>query len=201
MTAVDGRRIRGDESRSAVMKLAVDVASVEGLDGLSIGSLAAGADRSKSGVIALFGTKERLQLATIEAGRAIFADNVIRPALQKKGGLERLNALLDGWIVYSEKRVFAGGCFFAAATAEFGSRPGPMRDAVAVAVSEWNDCIRRVIIRAIDLGELDDVLDVEQCLFEIRALLDGANADSLLFGTSEPYVRARTALARMFPAR
>jgi AcrR family transcriptional regulator len=201
MALTDGRRVRGDESRSAVMKLAVDIASVEGLDGLSIGSLAAGAARSKSGVIALFGTKERLQLATIEAGRVIFADHVIRPALQKEGGLERLHALLEGWIAYSERRVFSGGCFFAAATAEFGSRPGPLRDAVAAAVAEWNDCIRRVIDRAIDRGELDRATDVDQCLFEIRALLDAANSDSLLFGTSEPYARARTALARMFPTR
>jgi AcrR family transcriptional regulator len=182
------------------MKLALDIASVEGLERLSIGSLAAGASRSKSGVIALFGTKQRLQLATIEAGRAIFADTVIRPALKKKGGLERLHTLLKRWLFYSESRVFAGGCFFAAATVELDSQPGPLRDAIASAIVEWDDCIRRVISRAIDLGELDAATDVEQCAFEIRALLDAANSDSLLFGTSEPYARARIALARMFPA-
>jgi AcrR family transcriptional regulator len=199
MTSVDGRRVRGDESRSAVMKLAVNIASVDGLEGLSIGSLADRAARSKSGVISLFGTKERLQLATIEASRAIFTDTVIRPALRKKGGLERLSTLLKRWIFYSESRVFAGGCFFVAATVELGSRPGPLRDAIASAIVDWNDCIRRVISRAIDMGELDPATDVEQCLFEIRALLDAANSDSLLFGTSEPYARARTALTRMFP--
>jgi AcrR family transcriptional regulator len=199
MTTTDGRKARGAISRSTVMRLAVDIASVEGLEGLSIGTLASGAKLSKSGVVALFGTKEQLQLAAIEAAREIFINAVIAPALAVTGGRARLDALLEGWIQYSESRVFAGGCFFAAAMAELGSRPGPLRDAVADQMEAWADTLRRVITRAVDHGELEPVAEIDQLVFEIRALLDGANTDSLLTGSSEPYARVRSALTRLLP--
>jgi len=126
MTIVDGRRARGDLSREIVMRLAVDIASVDGLEGLSIGTLAMGANLSKSGVVALFGNKEKLQLAAIEAAREIFIAVVIAPALKLQGGRERLEGLLENWIRYSEGRIFAGGCFFAAATATRVSSMLPM---------------------------------------------------------------------------
>jgi AcrR family transcriptional regulator len=199
MTTTDGRRARGAISRSTVMRLAVDIASVEGLEGLSIGTLASGANLSKSGVVALFGTKEQLQLAALEAAREIFISAVIAPALAIKGGRARLDTLLEGWIQYSENRVFAGGCFFAAAMAEVGSRPGVLRDAVAAHMEAWADTLHRVLTRAVEHGELEPVAEVDQLVFEIRTLLDGANTDSLLTGSSEPYARARTALKRLLP--
>ncbi len=197
MTTTDGRRARGDLSRETVMRLAVDIASVDGLEGLSIGTLAMGANLSKSGVVALFGNKEKLQLAAIEAAREIFVAAVIAPALTLQGGRERLDGLLDNWIRYSEGRVFAGGCFFAAATAEVGSKQGPVHDAVADQLRAWDDTISRVIIRAVDKGELARPDDVGQLAFEIRSVLDGANTDSLIFGSPAPYARARTALAKL----
>ena len=197
MSTSDGRRARGAISRQAVMSLAVDIASVDGLEGLSLSNLAAGAQLSKSGVAALFGTKEQLQLAAIEAARRIFIDAVIAPALEVKGGRARLDALLDNWIRYSETRIFTGGCFFAAATAELSSRPGPMRDAITAQLESWSDVLSRVIARAVDAGELERPEDIGQLVFEIRALLDGANTDSLLFGSSAPYERARVGLRRL----
>ena len=197
MTTTDGRRARGAISRHTVMRLAVDIASVEGLEGLSLSNLAAGASLSKSGVAALFGTKEQLQLAAIDTARDIFIEAVIAPALLVKGGRARLDALLDNWIRYSENRVFTGGCFFAAATAELSSRPGPMRDAIATQIESWNDSLSRVIARAVEAGELSRPDDIGQLVFEIRALLDGANTDSLLFGSAAPYDRARVGLRRL----
>lgn len=197
MSTTDGRKVRGALSRSTVMHLAVDIASVQGLDRLTIGTLATGTSLSKSGIVALFGTKQKLQLAAIEAAREIFIRSVIAPALEVPGGRARLDALLDGWILYSETRVFAGGCFFAAATAEVASQPGPVRDAVAQQIEAWNETLARVISRAAAAGELPLPSDVEQLAFEIRAVLDAANTDSLLFGSAEPYARARRALERM----
>ncbi len=197
MTTTDGRRARGAISRETVMRLAVDIASVDGLEGLSIGTLAIGANLSKSGVVALFGTKEKLQLAAIEAAREIFVAAVIVPALTLQGGRERLEGLLENWIRYSENRVFAGGCFFAAATAEVAAKHGAVHDAVAAQLESWNDTISRVIGRAVERGELTAPDDVGQLAFEIRSVLDGANTDSLIFGSSAPYERARIALRRL----
>jgi len=196
-TIADGRRARGDESRRQVMERAVDLASTNGLEGLSIGGLAAETDRSKGGVVALFGTKEQLQLATIEAAREIFIERVVAPALAVPGGRDRVRALLEGWLDYSEGRVFSGGCFFAAASMEVGARPGPLRDAVAVALADWHETVRRVIQRAIDRGELAPTVDARQLTFEVTALLDGANSASRLGDSPEPYARARAALARL----
>ena len=196
-TIADGRRARGDESRRRVMERAVDLASLGGLDGLSIGALAADTDRSKGGVVALFGTKEQLQLATVEAAREIFIERVIAPALQVAGGRDRLDALLNGWLDYSETRVFAGGCFFAAAAMELGPRPGPVRDAVALTMAEWHDTVRRVIQRAMDAGELATSTQAEQLAFEVTAILDGANSASRLTDSAAPYARARVALQRL----
>ena len=179
------------------MAVAVDLASVEGLDGLSIGELAVRTGMSKGGVVALFGSKERLQLATVDAAIEVFHEQVLVPALAEKGGLARLRALTDSWLRYSQSRVFSGGCFFAAASAELGSRPGTVRDAIAKAMTDWQVFVRRTVERAIERGELAADTDAGQLSFEITSLLDGANDLSLLFGSDEPYARARTALGRL----
>ena len=118
----DGRRLRGDASRRAVLRLAVDQASLSGLDSLTIGTLAADAGVSKSNVATLFGSKLDLQLATIEAAREIFIDAVIAPALAEPHGLARLVAIVELWLDYSESRVFAGGCFFRAVAADASAK-------------------------------------------------------------------------------
>jgi len=178
-----------------VLASAVDLATIEGLDGLSIGRLALAANVSKSGVATLFGTKERLQLATVEAAAQRFREVVLEPARVEPRGIRRIVALLDAWIAYSRDRVFPGGCFFAAAQADFDAKPGPVRDAVAAAYRSWNDYVRIALGYAIDQGELDAGTDVELLSFEFMALLDGANTRSVMSGSSEPYVLARRALA------
>lgn len=193
----DGRRARGEHSRRVVMERAVNLATVDGLDGLSIGGLATEASMSKGGIVALFGTKEQLQLATVETARQIFTDTVIAPALAAPRGLARVRALLENWLAYSEGRVFEGGCFFAAATAEVGSKPGPVRDAVAAAIIEWRAFLAEAVRRAVDAGDLPAGTDIEQLTFELTAMLDAANADSLLGTSAEPYARARRGVARL----
>src|SRR3954451_17694023 len=110
--APDGRRLRGDSSRRAVMAVAVDLASVDGLDGLSMGALAARSGMSKGGVVALFGSKEQLQLATVHAAIEVLTEHVLVTALSQKGGIARLQVLTESFLRYSQSRVFAGGCFF-----------------------------------------------------------------------------------------
>jgi AcrR family transcriptional regulator len=194
MTVTDGRRARGDVSRHAVLTVAVDLATVSGLDGLTIGGLASAVSMSKGGIAGLFGSKQELQLATVAAAAEIFQRAVIAPALTAPAGLTRLRALVEGWLDYSETRVFPGGCFFAAATAEYRSRPGPVRDAVAANLLRWRDFLAEAITRAMATGELAADTDAHQLVFEINALLDAANDSSLLFDSAVPYARARVAV-------
>jgi AcrR family transcriptional regulator len=185
----DGRIRRGDRTRRAVLARAVDIASVEGLDGLSIGRLAGDLGISKSGLIGHFGSKEELQLSTIRAARAIFATTVIEPAMRSSAGLARVRALLDAWLDYSSDRRFPGGCFFARAMHEYAARPGAVRDALSVVDEEWLGLIASTIEEAQAAGEIDPSVDATQLAFDLDAYLDSANLRSLL-GRTDVYDRA-----------
>lgn len=190
----DGRFRRGDVTRRAVLQQAVDVASVEGLDGLSIGRLAKELGISKSGLFAHFGAKEELQLATIRAARAIFAKTVVLPAMETPPGLARVSALMESWLDYSRDRQFPGGCFFARATHEYAARPGPVRDALVAADEEWIGLIRQAIEESRELGEVRPDTDPVQLAFDLDAALESANLRSLLGGSQEIYDQAQRSI-------
>ncbi len=150
----DGRRARGMRSRAAVLERSVQMASREGLEGLTIGALAADLEVHKSNVFALFGSKQELQLATLAAARAILIEHVIAPALASAEGLPRLLAIGDAWCEYLGADVFAGGCFLCAASTEMDGRPGPVRDAVASVMREWIAVLHANVEAAIAAGDL-----------------------------------------------
>lgn len=196
----DGRLARGATSRRAVMRAAMDLASVEGLERLSIGALATETAMSKGGIVALFGAKEQLQLATVAAAAEVFRETVVVPALAFKG-IERLHAVVDAWLRYSETRVFRGGCFFAAVSGELAASPAPVREAVVSALKQWYDFLGGTIDRAVAAGEMSPQTDAQQLVFEMTSMLDGANSMSLLLESAEPYARARAAIGRLLAAQ
>lgn len=187
----------GERTFRQILAAAVEIASVEGLEGLTIGRLADELKMSKSGLFAHFGSKEKLQLATIDAAREIFIEEVLRPALSQPRGVARLEALCRRWISYSERKVFRGGCFFAAAAAEFDSRPGPIRDRIALEMHEWIRTLETAVRKAMEAGDLDAKTDPAQLAFEIHALMTSANFTSQLFGQKRSYQRAKVALQRL----
>jgi AcrR family transcriptional regulator len=191
----DGRVQRGERSRANVLQIAADLATTQGLEGLSIAAVAERAGMSKAGVVGLFGSKLQLQLATVRAARETYIELVTGPALAVPGGIDRVIAVADNMLDYSEQRVHTGGCFFAATSAELGSRPGPVRDAVLVAMDEWYGFVEFSVRRAVDRGEL--AADPEQLAFEICAVLDSANRRSLLTGSVEPYAQARASVRKL----
>src|SRR3954454_12489454 len=192
--ATDGRICRGDETRRVVLRRAVDLASVEGLDGVTIGRLAQELSISKSGLFAHFGSKEELQLATIRAARAIFARAVVEPAMGRQAGMVRLRALLEGWLDYSSGREFPGGCFFSRATHEYAARPCSVRDALRDVDAEWLGLLAATVDQARELGEMRADVDSRQLAYELDAYLDSANMRSLLDGDLAVYDVARAAV-------
>lgn len=183
----DGRLARGARSRRTILRHAVDVASLEGLNGLTIGRLATDLGVSKSNVQTLFTTKENLQLATAELAREEFLAAVVRPALTRSRGA-RLRALVDAWLDYAEKPLFPGGCFWAANLPDFDSRPGPVRDTLARHQRDW---------RAVIAKELT-VPDPDRTAFQIDAVLTATNI-ALRLGDKDAVANARQiidALAR-----
>jgi AcrR family transcriptional regulator len=171
----DGRRAKGMRSRATVLERSVQMASREGLEGLTIGALAAELEVHKSSVFALFGSKEELQLATLANARAILIDQVITPSLASEAGLPRLLAIGEAWCDYLLSEVFAGGCFMCAASAEMDGRPGPVRDAVAAAMREWVAVLSANVKTAIASGDLRADIDPTAVAFRLNALGMAAN--------------------------
>jgi AcrR family transcriptional regulator len=182
---------KGSRTHASILDQAARLATVEGLDRLSIGQLAGATGLSKSGLYAHFGSKEQLQLATIERAREIFLEEVVRPALAAPRGSRRLIALCDAFLSHVERRVFPGGCFFSAASVEVGSRKGQVHDVIAQNQAEWLALLERLVSEAQETGELARDLDPAQLAFELHALVVGANNAFILSGNSKVLEQAR----------
>ncbi|MDW3216393.1 MAG: TetR/AcrR family transcriptional regulator [Ilumatobacteraceae bacterium] len=192
------RRVRadGERTRRLILDTAVRLATVEGLDGLSIGTLAHATQLSKSGVYAHFDSKAALQLATIDSARALFIDVVVAPVLEL-GGLDRLRALCESFLAYVENGTLPGGCFFAAAAAELGGRPGPLRERVAANQKDWIGVLTEAADEAVSRNELHEDTDVATLVFELNALVIAANTAYVLHDDAAVLTRARTAIERV----
>jgi AcrR family transcriptional regulator len=193
------RRSDGERSRRAILDTAAGLATVEGIRGLSLSRLADAAGISKSGLFAHFGSKEELQLATIERANEIFDALVIEPASSASSGVERLRLLADGYLRYIEADTFPGGCFFASVLAEVDTHPGPVRDRLTRFLSDWLGELERAVRDAQSEGAIDPNEDPEQLVFEIEAAILLANEQYVVVRSSEPIERARRALERRLP--
>ena len=169
------RRSKGQSSRATILLAAAKLATTNGLHGLSLGDLAAEVGMSKSGLYAHFQSKEELALATIETAAAIFDGDVLQPAMKVNAGTERLKTLASSFLSHLERKVFPGGCFFAAAAAELDTRPGLARDRVVEVLEKWLTLLSQCLLEAQELGEIDPHADVAQAVFEIEAMLLAAN--------------------------
>jgi AcrR family transcriptional regulator len=186
--------MKGEETRQTILDRAVNLASTDGLEGLTIGRLADDLQMSKSGLFAHFGSKEELQLATVEAARQRFIEEVFRPALAAERGYPRLLAIATSWIDYLRRGVFPGGCFFAAASFEFDGRPGAVRDAISAAMDDWIVALEKAVRLAKEEGHIDPGVDPAQLAFELNALFFGANFAMQLRHDSHALDRAEKAI-------
>jgi AcrR family transcriptional regulator len=194
------RRSDGERSRAAILDEAARLATVEGIGGLSIGRLADAVGMSKSGLFAHFGSKEELQLATVDTAEAVFDEVVVAPAEAAEPGLGRLRALVDGYLAYLELDTFPGGCFFASVLAEVDMQPGALRDRLVSFLGEWVGRLEETVREAQANGELDPDEDPVQLAFEIQAALLLGNARFVVSHDREPLDRARAAIGRTLAA-
>jgi AcrR family transcriptional regulator len=203
-TPIRRPRSDGQRSRSAILHASARLATIEGLNGLSIGGLADHIGMSKSGLYAHFKSKEELQLATIDTASEIFAAEVVEPAAAAPAGLARVWALSNEFLAHLERGVFPGGCFFASVAAEIDTRPGRVRDRIVEFIVSWVGEVRRAVEDAQAAGELDPAMDAEQLTFEIDAMLLMANALYVLDPRPEVLERGRRGVAKLIgpePAR
>jgi AcrR family transcriptional regulator len=173
-------RADGERTRASILRAAVSLATVEGLEGLSIGHLAAAIGMSKSGLYAHFGSKQELQLATVEEAERIFDGKVVQPALAARPGRAQLAAACEAYFGYLQRRVFPGGCFFAVTALEMGTRPGPVRDRVAAIQSGFTALLRSFAATALEQHELPASEDPDRLAFELHAILLAADTKFVL---------------------
>src|SRR6476469_1503508 len=174
------RRADGERTRAAILRAAASLATVDGLEGLSIGHLAAATGISKSGIFAHFGSKQELQLATVDEAERILTAEVIQPALAARPGLAQLAAVCEAYFSYVERRVFPGGCFFAATALEMGTRPGPVKERIAAIQSGFVALLRAFAEPAIEQHELPAREDPDRLAFELHAVLLAADTKFVL---------------------
>jgi AcrR family transcriptional regulator len=186
--------MKGVRTRTSILERAVDLASLEGLEGLTIGRLADELGMSKSGLFAHFGSKEDLQLAVIDAASERYVAEIFRPALAEPRGFPRLMAICRSWLSYIRREVFPGGCFFAAASFEFDGRPGPVRDRVRQLMDEWIGALEKAVLMAQQEGHIDPAVDPGQLAFELNSLFFGANFAFYLRGDTQAIERAQRAV-------
>jgi AcrR family transcriptional regulator len=193
------RRSDGERSRNAILNEAAHLATVEGIEGLSISRLADAVGMSKSGLFAHFGSKEELQLATIETATATFNQLVAEPATAAPSGLERLQQLTENFLRYVDK-VYPGGCFFASVSAEMDTRPGPVRDRTVALQDYWHKLLEQSVRDAQFEGDLAASEDPEQLAFELNSFLYLANAEFVVTRKPVPLERGRKAIASRIAA-
>jgi AcrR family transcriptional regulator len=183
---------KGEASRAAILLTAARLTTTRGLAGLSIGDLAAEVGMSKSGLYAHFKSKEELELATIETAAAVFEREVLHPAMTAQPGTQRLLALVDAFLSHLERRVYPGGCFFAAVASELDTRPGPARDRVFQMLDRWQSLFRQCILDAQARAEIDPQAEVAQAAFEVQAMLLTGNFQFVMTNDPIRLIQART---------
>jgi AcrR family transcriptional regulator len=185
---------KGERTRNAILDAAAALATQEGLEPLSIARLAQATGMSKSGLFAHFGSKEELQLATVDHAASLFVAEVISPAREAPRGLARVWALCDRMIDYAERQVFPGGCFFACTAAEFNNRPGPVRDRIERMLGSWLSYLEHAVEQAQEAGELDRRVGPRELAFQLDAFAQAANARFQLFRDERVFDEARRAI-------
>jgi AcrR family transcriptional regulator len=180
-----------------IVESAVQLASRDGLSGLSIGGLAEELGLSKSGLFAHFGSKEALQLAVLESAAGRFGEQVIRPALAAPRGLPRVRALFERWLAWANDRSLPGGCVFIAAAAELDDQPGAAREFLVGTQKEWLATLAKAARIAVEEGHLAAELDTAQFAFEMYGIALAYHHGSRLLRDRRTEARAHAAFERL----
>jgi len=187
---------KGDQTRAAIVEAALEAASREGLEGLTIGTLADRMHMSKSGLFAHFGSREDLQLAVLKEYVRRFIDEVLRPAVRRPRGLPRLQAILERWVVFLAREL-TQGCLMIAGAVEYDDRPGPQRDAMVAIITGWKAELIKAIRQAVAEGHLRPGVDAQQLAFEIYGVMLAMHQDARLLRSADSTKRARAGLRRL----
>lgn len=187
---------KGELTRAAILEVALELASRDGLEGLTIGLLAERMSMSKSGVFAHFGSREDLQIEVVKLYHERFEQEVFYPSINEPRGLPRLRAMFARWV----KRVsveIASGCIYISGAVEYDDRPGAIREELAGMVSAWKTALRRCVVQAMEEGHLPAGTDPDQLVYEMYGLILSLHHDARFLKVPGSVVRAETGFERL----
>jgi len=187
---------KGELTRAAILDVALELASREGLEGLTIGLLADKMNMSKSGVFAHFGSREDLQMEVLKLYHYRFEQEVFVPSVKEPRGIPRLQAMYARWI----KRVsveIASGCIYISGAVEYDDRPGPIREELVSMVRTWQGALLRCVQQCIDAGQLQPATDARQMVYEMYGLILALHHDARFLRQPGSVDRARTGFDRL----
>lgn len=188
---------KGETTRDAILDQAANLASISGLNGLTIGTLAAHTGMSKSGLFRHFGSKEDLQVATLKAGVERFMEVVVRPALRAPRGVTRVRELFIRWLAWETEKGLEGGCLFIAASIELDDQPGAARDYLVTTQREWLEFLAEAARRAVAADDFRTDLDAAQFAHEFNAIFLGFHQAHRLMRDPEAAHRAHRQFDRL----
>lgn len=189
---------KGDHTRQAILEAGLKMASSVGLEAVTIGELAKTIGMSKSGLFAHFQAKENLQMEILAYAGQVFADHVVVPALNVPAGVERIKALVENWVAWTER--MTGGCIFVSASTEFSDRPGPVRDFLLRLQADWLGSLTHMARSAIRVGDFRKDIDPGQFAFDLYSLLLGFHLYDKLLQDTQTRQRQQAALERLLAA-
>jgi len=187
---------KGEQTRSAIVAAALELAARDGLEGLTIGALAERMHMSKSGVFAHFGSREELQIAVLKAYERRFVEDVLVPGLEAPRGLARLRAILGHWLERTAIEA-ASGCIWISGATEYDDRPGSVREELVGMVRSWQRELIRAIGQAMDTGELRADTDPSELVFDLYGVILVLHHDARLLDSPDAQARARRAFERL----
>ena len=162
---------KGTDTRARIVETAMRSASVEGIEGITLGKVAADVGMSKSGLFAHFDSKEALQVDVLNAAAEKFTEVVVKPAFKAPRGEPRLRSLFAHWLEWERLDSLPGGCVFMHAAAELDDRPGPARDALVEWQRRWLDTLARAVQIAVDAGHFRKDVDPAQVAFQLFGIV------------------------------
>jgi AcrR family transcriptional regulator len=187
---------KGELTRAAILDTALELASRDGLEGLTIGLLADKMNMSKSGVFAHFGSREDLQLEVLKLYHHRFEQEVFFPSIKEARGLPRLRAMFARWISRVSEEI-ASGCIYISGAVEYDDRPGPIREELVAMVSAWQGALLRCVKQAVETGDLKQDTDPQQLVYEMYGLILAVHHDARLLRTPGAVERAKVGFERL----
>ena len=187
---------KGESTKVAILDEAAELASLVGLGGLTIGTLAAATRLSKSGLYAHFDSKEALQVQVLQHARDRFTDVVMRPTIAAPRGEARVREFFDRWISW-QSTAFDGGCIFVDAASEFDDQEGPVRDELVRAERDKLESLTLIVGTAVSEGHFRDDVDPEQFAYELEGIVLAHHHARRLMRDGRAEERARRAFDRL----